>query len=108
MYPPKVVKSPRFGKLHEIRRPFFDLDHEKWKPQVSQQIVRNSLNSPTNTANHAKSAQFTLISKIPCSLSVTQFLQQITQNLPNSLILRANHAELTKFALILITLLFAF
>ena len=33
MYPPKVVKSPRFGKLREIRRPFFDLDHEKWKPQ---------------------------------------------------------------------------
>ena len=108
MYPPKVVKSPCFGKLCEIRRPFFDLDHGKWKPQVSQQIARNSLNSPTNTANHAKSAQFMLISKIPWSLSVTQFLQQITQNPPNSLILRANHAELTKFVLILITLLFAF
>ena len=96
MYPPKVVKSPRFGKLREIRRPFFDLDHEKWKPQVSQQIARNLLNSPTNTANHAKSVQFMLISKTPCSLSVTQFLQQITQNPPNLLILRANHAEINK------------
>ena len=56
MYPPKVVKSPHFGKLHEIRRPFFDLDHENWKPQVSQQIVQSSLNLPITTANHAKSA----------------------------------------------------
>ena len=78
MYPPKVVKSPRFGKLREIRRPFFDLDHEKWKPQVYQQIAQNLLNSPTNTANHVKSVQFTLISKIPYSVSVTQFLQRIT------------------------------
>ena len=39
VYLPKVVKSPRFGKLRKIRRPFLDLDHEKWKPQVSQQIV---------------------------------------------------------------------
>ena len=41
MYPPKVVKKPRFSKLREIRRPFFDLDHEKWKAQISQQIARN-------------------------------------------------------------------
>ena len=73
MYPPKVVKSPRFSKLREIRRPFFDLDNEKWKPHVYQQIAQNSLNLPTNTANHAKSAQFTLISKIPYSLSVPPF-----------------------------------
>ena len=83
MYPPKVVKkSPRFGKLHEIHRPFFDLDHEKWKPQILQRIA---LNSPTNTANHAKLAQFTLISKIPCSLSKTA-------------IFTANHAKSAQFA----------
>ena len=34
--PPKYSKGPRFGKLCEIRRPFFDLDHEKWKPQILQ------------------------------------------------------------------------
>ena len=84
MYPPKVVKKPRFGKLRKIRQPFFDLDHEKWKPQISQQIAQNSLNSPTNTVNHAKSAQFTLISKIPCSLSVTQLFT-------------ANHAKSAQF-----------
>ena len=56
MYPPKVVKKPPFGKLREICRPFLDLDHENWKPQISQQIARNLLNSPITTANHAKSA----------------------------------------------------
>ena len=66
MYPPKVVKKPRFGKLHEIRQPFFNLDPEKWKPQILQQIAQNPLNLPTNAANHAKLVQFTLISKIPC------------------------------------------
>ena len=69
--PPKKSKSPRFSKLHEIRQPFFDLDHEKWKPQILQRIAQNPLNSPAHTANHAKLAQFTLISKIPCSLSKT-------------------------------------
>ena len=54
MYPPKVVKSPCFGKLCEIRRPFFGLDHEKWKPQILQRIAQNPLNSPTHTANDAK------------------------------------------------------
>ena len=50
---PKILVSPQsfqncppFGKLHEIRRPFFDLNHEKWNPPISQQIVRKSLNSP--------------------------------------------------------------
>ena len=71
MYPPKVVKRPHFGKLREICQPFFDLNHEKWKPQILQRIARNPLNSPTNTANHVKLAQFTLIAKIPCSLSKT-------------------------------------
>ena len=57
MYPPQSIqKAPRFGKLREIRRPFLYLDHEEWKPQISQQIVRKSLNSPMTTANHAKSA----------------------------------------------------
>ena len=36
MYPPKVVKSPHFGKLCGIHRPFLDSDHENWKPQISQ------------------------------------------------------------------------
>ena len=66
MYPPKVVRKPRFGKLCEICRPFLDLDHENWKPQISQQTARNSLNSPTTTANHAKSTRFLLISTTPC------------------------------------------
>ena len=85
MYPPKVSKSPRFGKLRKIRRPFFNLDHEKWKPQILQRIVQNTLNSPTNTVNHAKLAQFTLISKIPCSLSKTA-------------IFTVNHAKSAQFA----------
>ena len=85
MYPPKVVLNPRFGKLREICRPFFDLDPEKWKPQVSQQIARHSLNLPTTTANHAKSAQFPLISNTPCSLSVTQLFTP-------------NHAKSAQFA----------
>ena len=85
MYPPKVVKRPRFSKLREIRQPFFDLDHEKWKPQILQRIVQNPLNSPTHTANHVKLAQFTLISKIPCSLSKTA-------------IFTANYAKSAQFA----------
>ena len=85
MYPPKVSKSPHFGKLHEIHQPFFNLDHKKWKPQILQRIAQNPLNSPTNTANHTKLAQFMLISKIPCSLSKTA-------------IFTANHAKSTQFA----------
>ena len=47
LYPPKVFKiAPHFGKLREIRRPFFDLNNEKWNPPISQQIARKSLNSP--------------------------------------------------------------
>ena len=53
---PKYSKGPRFSKLREIRRPFLYLDHEEWKPQISQQIARNSLNSPITMANHVKSA----------------------------------------------------
>ena len=79
--PPKYSKGPRFGKLREIRRPFFDLDHEKCKPQISQQIALNSLNLPITTANHAKSARLSLISTIPCSLSVPQLF---TANLAKS------------------------
>ena len=46
LYPPKVLKLPHFGKLREIRRPFFDLNNEKWNPPISQQIARKLLNSP--------------------------------------------------------------
>ena len=45
--PPKFSKlPPHFGKLREIRRPFFDLNNEKWNPPISQQIARKLLNSP--------------------------------------------------------------
>ena len=54
--PPKVVKKPTFWQITQNSRPFFNLDHEKWKPQILQRIVQNPLNSPTNTANHAKLA----------------------------------------------------
>ena len=40
----------------KIRQPFFDLNYEKWKHQISQQIEQNPLNSPTLTANHTKLA----------------------------------------------------
>ena len=50
---PKILVSPQsfqncppFGKLREIHRPFFDLNHEKWNPPISQQIARKSLNLP--------------------------------------------------------------
>ena len=67
LYPPQVLKLPHFSKLHEIRRPFFDLNNEKWNPPISQQIVRKSLNSPPSTMNHAKSTQFLLNPTNPCS-----------------------------------------
>ena len=34
--PPKISKSHNFGKLREIRLPFFDLNDEKWNPLNSQ------------------------------------------------------------------------
>ena len=81
MYPPKVVKKPLFGKLHKIRQPFFDLT--RWKPQILQQIAQNLLNSPTNTANHAKLVQFTLISKILCTLNKScNFTANTTKSAP--------------------------
>ena len=50
---PKILVSPQsfwncphFGKLREICRPFFDLNNEKWNPQIPQRIARKSLNSP--------------------------------------------------------------
>ena len=39
IYPPKIFQNPRSGNLHEIRRPFFDLNNKKWNPQISQQIA---------------------------------------------------------------------
>ena len=73
LYPPKVfLNCPHFGKLHEICRPFFDLNNEKWNPPISQQIARKSLNLPPPTMNHAKSAQFLLNPTNPCSPTVPQ------------------------------------
>ena len=41
LYPPQSFQNcPHFGKLRENRRPFFNLNNEKWNPQISQQIVR--------------------------------------------------------------------
>ena len=79
--PQSSLKTPCSGKLREICRPFLDLDHENWKPQISQQIARNSLNSPTTTANHVKSTRFSLTSTTPRSLSVPQLF---TANLAKS------------------------
>ena len=83
--PQSSQKAPVLTNYVKFCQPFFDLDHEKWKPQILQRIALNSLNSPTNPANHAKLAQFMLISKIPCSLSVTA-------------IFTANHAKSAQFA----------
>ena len=49
-------KTHIFGKLCEIRQPFFDLNYGKWKPQISQRIAHNPLKSPTLTVNHTKLA----------------------------------------------------
>ena len=49
-------KAHMFGKLREIRQPFSDLNYGKWKPQISQRIAQNPLNSPTITVNHVKLA----------------------------------------------------
>ena len=56
MYSPKVFKTPPFRQITR-NSPTISLffDHEEWKPQISQQIARNSLNSPITTVNHAKS-----------------------------------------------------
>ena len=79
LYPPKKIsKVPPFLQItqnlptilyldHEKWKPQISqqmrnsptilyLDHEKWKPQISQQIARNSLNSRMTMANDAKSA----------------------------------------------------
>ena len=70
--PPKFLKWSHSGKLCEIRRPFFDLNNEKWNPLNSQRIARKSLNSPPLAINHAKFAQFLLNSTNPCSPTVPQ------------------------------------
>ena len=73
LYPPQSFQNcPHFGKLREIRRPFFDLNNEKWNPQISQQIARKSFKSPPPTMNHAKSVRFSLNPTNPCSLTVPQ------------------------------------
>ena len=72
LYPPKLLKLPLFGKLREIRQPFFDLNNDKWNPPISEQIARKSLNSPPSTMNYAKSAQFLSNPTNPCSPTVPQ------------------------------------
>ena len=53
LYPPKIFKMPPFRQITRNSLTILYLDHEKWKPQISQQIARNSLNSPITTANDA-------------------------------------------------------
>ena len=81
--PQNSQKAHVLANYMQIRRPFFDLDHEKWKPQILQRIAQNPLNSPTHTANHVKLVQFMLISKIPCSLSKTAiFTMNYAKSIP--------------------------
>ena len=54
LYPPKVFKLPPFRQIRKIRRPFFDLNNEKWNPLNSQRIAQKSLTSPPLAINHAK------------------------------------------------------
>ena len=56
--PPKISKSHNFGKLREIRLPFFDLNNEKWNPAKFQRITQIPRSSPTQSANYAKFAPF--------------------------------------------------
>ena len=57
LYPPKIFKMPPISANYVTFADHFSiLDHEEWKPKISQQIARNSLNSPITTANDAKSA----------------------------------------------------
>ena len=72
IFPQSFLKWPHSGKLRKIRRPFFDLNNEKWNPQISQQIARKSLNSPPSTINYVKSVQFLLNHINPCSPTVPQ------------------------------------
>ena len=70
--PPKISKSHNFGKLREIRLPFFDLNNEKWNPLNSQRIMRISLNSPPPVMNHAKFTRFLKNPTNPFSPTVPQ------------------------------------
>ena len=57
LYPTKNIQSaPILANYAKFANHFLYLDHEKWKPQISQQIARNLLNSPITMANDAKSA----------------------------------------------------
>ena len=56
LYPPKIFKMPPFWQIMRNSPTISLFDHEKWKPQISQQIARNSLNSPLTTVNDVKSA----------------------------------------------------
>ena len=53
--PQNIQNAPISANYAKFAKHFLYLDHEKWKPQISQQIARNSLNSPITTANDAKS-----------------------------------------------------
>ena len=70
--PQSFKMAPHSGKLREIRRPFFDLNNEKWNPLNSQRITRKLLNSPPLAMNHANFARFLLNSINPCSPTVPQ------------------------------------
>ena len=62
--PPKISKSPIFGKLSEIHRPFPISHVGNWNLQNLQRIVQNSHNSLIVRTNHAKFTQSAPISHI--------------------------------------------
>ena len=109
LYPPKFLKLPHSGKLRKIRRPFFDLNNDKWNPPISQQIARKSLNFATLN-NELREICAILVKSYQSLLPncTPTFLQQISLNSLNSQILRANDVKLTNFALIPTNLLFYF
>ena len=65
---PKISKSHNFGKLHKIRRPFFDSNDEKWNPLNSQRITRKSLNSPPPVMEGGQAFKAIYVPKTPPSL----------------------------------------
>ena len=72
--PPKISKSHNFGKLREIRLPFFDLNNEKWNPLNSQRITRKSLNSPPPVMQITRNSHNSYKNPTnPCSPTVPQF-----------------------------------
>ena len=99
--PPKISKSHNFGKLREIRLPFFDLNNEKWNPLNSQRITQKI--AQFATPSHESREIRAILKKSHQSLLPNWYpnlLQQIPRNSLTSQRFRAIYAKLTHFALI--------